>query len=117
MVFNSFNFIIIYPFIFLLYYAIPAKHTKGRNLYLLIASYFLYAQWKPVYALILLAVTAITFFSAKIITKASHPKQILTAGVLLTLLPLAFFKYFNFINETIAGILPSGMNFHLAGLN
>ena len=117
MVFNSFNFIILYPFIFLLYYAIPAKHTKGRNLYLLLASYLLYAHWKPVYALILLAVTAVTFFSAKMIAKATRPKRILTLGVLLTLLPLAFFKYFNFINDTLSEILPAGLNWNLPGLN
>ena len=118
MIFNSFNFIVLFPLIFLLYYAIPAKYLKARNLFLLAVSYLLYLQWKPVYALILLGVTAVTFYFALAVTKAKHPKRIVTAGVLLSLFPLAFFKYFNFINETVSnGLAMVGLDFHLAGLN
>ena len=118
MIFNSFNFIVLFPLIFLLYYAIPAKYKKARNLFLLAVSYLLYLQWKPVYALILLGVTFVTFYSALAVTKVKHPKWVVTAGVLLTLFPLAFFKYFNFINETIRnGLAMIGYDFHLAGLN
>ena len=118
MIFNSFNFIVLFPLIFLLYYAIPQRYGKVRNLYLLAVSYLLYLQWKPVYALILLGVTAVTYYSALAVEKAKRPKRILTAGVLLTLLPLVFFKYFNFINETVSDALAMvGLNFHLAGLN
>lgn len=118
MVFNSFNFIILFPLIFLLYYAIPAKHQRARNLYLLVVSYLLYLQWKPVYALILLGVTVVTYCSALLVTKVKHPKPVLIAGVLLALFPLAFFKYFNFINETVSSALALvGLDFHMTGLN
>ena len=118
MVFNSFNFIILFPFIFLLYYAIPAKYQRARNLFLLAVSYLLYLQWKPVYALILLGVTVVTYYSALFVTKAKHPKRVLTAGVLLALFPLAFFKYFNFINETVSSAMAlAGLDFHMTGLN
>ena len=118
MIFNSFNFIVMFPLIFLLYYAIPAKYCKARNMFLLLVSYLLYLQWKPVYALILLGVTAVTYYSALLVEKAKRPKRILTAGVLLALLPLAFFKYFNFINDSISDLLSVvGLNFHLQGLN
>lgn len=118
MIYNSFNFIVLFPLIFLLYYAIPARYGKARNLYLLAVSYLLYLQWKPVYALILLGVTAVTYLSALAVEKARHPKRILTAGVLLALLPLVFFKYFNFINESIADALAVvGLSFQLPGLN
>ena len=118
MIFNSFNFIVLFPLIFLLYYAIPAKHIRGRNLYLLLVSYLLYLQWKPVYALILLGVTAVTYVAALAVSRAKRPKRVLTVGVLLALLPLAFFKYFNFINESISDALAMvGLNFHLQGLN
>lgn len=118
MIFNSFNFIVMFPLIFLLYYVIPAKYTKGRNMFLLLVSYLLYLQWKPVYALILLGVTAVTYYAAIEVENSKHPKRILTAGVLVALLPLAFFKYFNFINDSISQALSIvGLNFHLAGLN
>ena len=118
MIYNSFNFIILFPLIFILYYAIPAKYQKARNIFLLAVSYLLYLQWKPVYALILLGVTGVTYYSALIVTKVKHPKWVVTTGILLALLPLTFFKYFNFINETVSdGLAMIGLNFHLMGLN
>lgn len=118
MIFNSFNFIVLFPLIFLLYYAIPAMYQKARNSFLLAVSYLLYLQWKPVYALILLGVTVVTFYFALAVTKAKNPKRVVTAGVFLALLPLAFFKYFNFINEFVSnGLAIVGLDFHLAGLN
>lgn len=118
MIFNSFKFIVLFPLIFLLYYAIPAKYQKLRNLFLLAVSYLLYMQWKPVYALILLSVTVVTFCSALSVSKSKRPQRVLTVGVLLSLLPLAFFKYFNFINETVSnGLAMIGLDFHLEGLN
>ena len=118
MIFNSFNFIVLFPLIFLLYYAIPAKYGKARNLFLLVVSYLLYLQWKPVYALILLGVTAVTYYTALRVEKSRQPKKIMTIGILVGLFPLAFFKYFNFINETISDALSVvGLNYHFTGLN
>lgn len=118
MIYNSLNFVLLYPLLFLLYYAIPAQYTKWRNLYLLVVSYLLYLQWKPVYALILLAVTAITYVGARMCEKSSHPKRVMIIGVILALLPLLFFKYFNFINDSISGALAVvGIKSDLPGLN
>lgn len=118
MLFNSLSFIVLFPCIFLLYYAIPARYCKARNVFLLVVSYLLYLQWKPAYALILLGVTAVTYGSALALEKSRHPKALLTVGVLLSLLPLAFFKYFNFINESITqGLSLVGLHFNLPGLN
>ena len=118
MIFNSFNFIVLFPIIFLLYYVIPAKYAKMRNLYLLLVSYLLYLQYKPVYAVILFGVTAVTYFSALALADAKYPKRVLTVGVLFSLLPLAFFKYFNFINDSISNALSVvGLHFDLPGLN
>ena len=120
MIFNSFNFLVIFPLLFLLYYAIPAKAQPVRNLYLLVVSYLLYLNFKPAYALILLGVTAITFFFAKAVSSCRKDKRklLLVCGVLLTLLPLVTFKYYNFINESCLGFLESvGIRFELPGLN
>ena len=118
MIFNSFNFLILFPILFILYYAIPAKYRKLRNLFLLLVSYLLYLQWKPAYALILLGVTAVTYFAALSLETAKRPKWILMIGLLLALLLFAFFKYFNFINQAICDALAVvGLQFHLAGLN
>lgn len=84
MIFNSFNFIVIFPLLFLLYYAIPAKYNNMRNVFLLFTSYLLYMNFKPVYALILLFVTVITYCFALLVTKHAgnkvKRKQILSGG-------------------------------------
>jgi len=118
MIYNSINFIVLFPLIFLLYYAIPARYGKTRNLFLLAVSYLLYLQWKPVYVLVLLAVTVVTWLAALKLRDARWPKVVVTAGVLLALSPLVFFKYFNFINDSVGQALSAiGLQFHLPGLN
>ena len=118
MIYNSFNFIVLFPLLFLLYYAIPVRYPKARNMFLLAVSYLLYLNWKPVYALILLGVTFVTYYSARIIEKSEKKKQIVILGGVFSLLPLLFFKYFNFFNEQVYIVLSAlGLRYDLQGLN
>ena len=119
MIYNSFLFIVCFPLIFLLYYLIPARCQKGRNMFLLSVSYLLYINWKPVYALILLGVSAITYFSAlQIEHNREQAKRVMLIGVIFGLLPLLFYKYFNFINEQVYVLLSLvGLRYELQGLN
>ena len=118
MIYNSFNFIIFFPLIFFLYYIIPAKYQRSRNLFLLAISYLLYLNWKPVYALILLGVTTVTFLSARLLEQSYKRRRIFWVGGVISLLPLLFFKYFNFINEQIYSVLSlMGLRYELQGLN
>ena len=118
MIYNSFNFIALFPLIFLLYYLIPARFQKGRNVLLLLVSYLLYLNWKPVYTFILFGVTLVTFYSARLIERSEKKRLIIVLGVTLSLLPLLFFKYFNFINEQVYTVLSAlGLRYDLQGLN
>lgn len=75
-------------------------------------------QWKPVCVLVLLGVTAVTYFAALGVEKTGYSRKTLSAGVLFALLPLLFFKYFNFINNSIDDVLSAiGLSFHLPGLS
>lgn len=60
MLFNSFNFLIFFPVVCLIYWALPKNVL--RNLFLLIASYYFYANWNPSFALVLLEVTLVTYW-------------------------------------------------------
>ncbi len=93
---------------------------KVANASLIIVSYGLYMQWKPAYALILLGVTAITYGSALILEGGGRNKRrwLIVACATLALLPLLVFKYYNFINESISGLLATcGLAVSLPGLN
>ena len=129
MIFNSFKFIVVFPLIFLLYYVIPAKYKRARNLFLLIVSYALYVSWKPVFALVLLTVTVVTYWGGLVFDVRckkeevreilpSQRKRLMWLFALLGVLPLLFFKYYNFLNESISeGMAAIGMQFALPGLN
>ena len=62
MAFNSFNFWIVFPFVFVIYWAIPVQWNTWRKVFLVLASYLLYMNWKPSFALVLLGVTLVTYW-------------------------------------------------------
>ena len=118
MIFNSFQFVWLYPIIFIGYYLLscllgknlPERQRKTSNALLLIVSYGLYAQTNAAYTLILLGVTFVTYFFALLIegNENDRPKKLLIAcGSLLALLPLLVFKYYNFIITSSNELLES----------
>ena len=114
----SFRFWAILPLVFILYWLIPSKHVRVRNLYLLGLGLFFYMLWKPVFALILLYIIVATFFLSICSNRLNDRRLYQWGGVVLTLLPLLFFKYFNFIGESIASVLSFvGIFFPFTGLN
>ncbi|MDE7160944.1 MAG: MBOAT family protein [Muribaculaceae bacterium] len=113
MIFNSFQFVWLFPLIFVLYWGCsrlwPGRRAGDVAKYFLLAvSYGLYAQWSVPYTLILFGVTLVTFFFALLIERRKafgRKKYIIWAGVSLTLFPLLVFKYFNFITGAGASVL------------
>lgn len=107
MVFTSFNFLIFFPIVAVLYWITP---TKFRWLTLLIASYFFYINIKPVYVLLVAGVTLSTYVFTRLMDKTnqeSRKKGYMIINVILILLPLFFFKYFAAINSVIFSLLES----------
>lgn len=118
MLFNSFDFLIVFPFIFLLYWVIPTKYTDIRKAFLILVSFLLYLNWKPWFALVLIGVIVVTYLFARWLQKTDKQKGVVVGGVILALLPLLFFKYYNFVNESVWGLLSSvGLRYELKGLN
>lgn len=123
MIFNSFTFLWIFPIIFFVYYGLIYSLNnvwkRAGNTALLVISYVLYANWNPAYALLLFGVTAVTYIAAMALEQSHHKRKwIVSAGVLLTLLPLLIFKYYNFICLSLTGLLDAvGLRFRLPGLN
>ncbi|MCH5217606.1 MAG: MBOAT family protein [Muribaculaceae bacterium] len=104
MLFNSFAFLLFFPVVCVIYFLLPT--VKWRNYFLLAASYYFYMNWEPVYALLLLTSTAITYAAAIMLDKSTQRRKlILTAGIVLNLAILFFFKYYNFAAENITALL------------
>lgn len=122
MAFNSFPFWIVFPFIFGIYWSIPPKCNQWRKVFLVLASYLLYMNWKPAIALVLLGVTLVTYFGGHVLEAKDETKKrkrrIAWMFALLGLLPLLTFKYYNFLNESLtAGLSAIGLKLTLPGLN
>ncbi|MCD8265580.1 MAG: MBOAT family protein [Prevotellaceae bacterium] len=129
MVFNSFQFLWLFPLLFVAYYALcgvislsPRVRHRLGNAFLILASYGLYLQWKPAYALLLLGVTAVTYWGALAVEKTPEARgrrrRLLACLALLALLPLLVFKYYGFLSGALCGLLSSlGIATSLPGLN
>lgn len=109
MIFNSFQFIWLFPLIFAAYWAASRFSSKGSGIakyLLLVVSYGVYAQWSLAFASVLLLVTALTYFGARALESRPNLRTpIIYISVLATLAPLLLFKYFNFITEAGASAL------------
>lgn len=62
MLFNSLKFFLIFPLIFGIYWGIPVRWNQVRKVFLILVSYLLYMNFKPAFALVLLAVTLVTYW-------------------------------------------------------
>jgi D-alanyl-lipoteichoic acid acyltransferase DltB (MBOAT superfamily) len=127
MTFNSFSFWLVFPLIFGLYWLIPAKWNQWRKVFLIVVSYLLYMNWKPTFALVLLAITLVTYGGWYLVDnqlidnkeiRVKRRKRLIWLFAVLSLLPLLVFKYYNFVNESVWLLLSSlGLRYELHGLN
>ena len=103
MLFNSFDFLVFFPLVTLLYFLIPHKF---RWALLLIASCFFYMFFIPVYILILLVTILICYFAGMLIEKSEGKKRklYLVISIISTCVVLFVFKYFNFFNTNFLAI-------------
>lgn len=125
MIFNSFEFLWLFPLIFIVYYGITMrkkmaeKWPKIGNFILLLVSYGLYIKWKPVFALVLLGITAVTYYAGILLEKRTDKRKVIVwAGIVLALIPLILFKYYNFLSQSLEqGLALIGIQTGLPGLN
>lgn len=120
MAFNSFSFILLFPVIFLLYYCIPARMLRLRNVFLLLLGYALYMSCNPSYALVLLFVTVSTYSFSMLMRalKGRRRRLAVVCGTVVSLFPLMLFKYWNFIAASVmSAISMCGMSVSMPGLN
>ncbi len=111
MVFNSVDFLIFFPVVCLVTFALP---RRARNVWLLLASYYFYMAWNPQYALLILASTVITYASGLLIgwagTKEARraktlKRLFLALSFASNLLILGVFKYLGFFLTTLSRLL------------
>lgn len=105
MLFNSIDFLIFFPAVVLIYYAVPRKH---KPVWLLLASYYFYMSWDAKYVLLILFSTIVTYLSGILIGKAAgdgQKKLVAAASLLANLSVLFFFKYLDFFIHNLNKLL------------
>lgn len=105
MLFNSLEFICYFPIVCIGYFLLP---HRIRWAWLLTASYVFYMSWNAFYALLLFAVTVITWLTALLLERAEDPhkrKYIFIVGTALACGNLFLFKYADFFLESLYTVL------------
>lgn len=107
MLFNSLKFLVFFPLVLIIYFLLKPRY---RNLFLLLASYFFYLNWQPIYVVLILVSTIVTWLCGLFIENsgnAERKKLYLTISLIINFSILFFYKYFNFINEIVFDFLDS----------
>jgi len=105
MLFNSIEFSIFLPLVFVLYWFVANGNYKKQNILLLFASYFFYGWWDWRF-LTLIFISSLVDYAVGIgLSKAEDLRQrklFLLTSIIVNLGFLGFFKYFNFFAESFA---------------
>ena len=103
MLFNSIEYFIFLPIVFILFWSLNGKKLKYQNFFLLIASYTFYGWWDWRFLSLIILSTFVDFFVSKSIynvNSAIIKKRWLLLSLFVNLGILGFFKYCNFFIDT-----------------
>ncbi len=131
MLFNSIDFAIFLPIVFILYWFVTNKNLKLQNFLIVGASYFFYAWWDWRFLSLILFSTIVDYSVGIALSNTENKtkrKLLLFTSVFVNLGFLGFFKYFNFFLENFTAafsllgteieanslsiILPVGISFY-----
>ena len=103
--FNSLNFAIFLPVVFLLYWFVTAKNLRLQNALLLFSSYFFYACWDWRFLFLLFFSTFLDFFTGLKMSDTEDKtlrKTWFWLSIGINLGFLGIFKYYNFFANSFA---------------
>lgn len=107
MVFNSVQFLFFLPIVFLLYWLV-FKPVKWQNVLIVVASYVFYGWWDWRFLGLIAFTSLCSYASGVMIEKHREKGKIFSAAnIVLNLLILGFFKYFNFFTDSFAQAMNS----------
>jgi alginate O-acetyltransferase complex protein AlgI len=121
MLFNSINFALFLPIVFILYWYLANKGLKYQNLLLLASSYFFYSCWDWRFLFLLAFSTFLDYFiglKMSVIEKQKNKKIWLWISIVINLGFLGVFKYYDFFVTSFTEVLTDfGVNINPWTLN
>ena len=103
MLFNSIEFLLFLPIVFVLYWFVFNKSLRIQNTLILVSSYLFYGWWDFRFLSLIILSTVVDYIIGLNIPKQESPKKqklLLWSSVLFNLFVLGFFKYYNFFIES-----------------
>lgn len=98
MLFNSFEFLLFLPVVFILYWFVMGRSLRGQNVLILVASYFFYGWWSWQFMGLLMLSTFLDYVYGFSVASPNRgrAKAFLWLSIINNLGILAIFKYYNF---------------------
>ena len=105
MLFNSFDFLVFLPIVFVLYWFVFQKRN-WQNLMIVTASYVFYGWWDWHFLFLIAFTSLCSFYSGVLIERFDGNRRrlrlVCTINIVLNFLILGIFKYYNFFAESLA---------------
>ena len=121
MLFNSLDFAIFLPIVFILYWLLTQRNLKLQNLLIVLASYVFYGWWDWRFLSLILFSTVIDYTIGLFLSKEQNDfkrKILLWCSILVNLGFLGFFKYYNFfLDNFVSAFRFFGQEISTSGLN
>ena len=121
MFFNSINFAIFFPIVFIIYWSLKNKPLIYQNIFILISSYIFYAWWDWRFLSLIVLSTIVDYFvGIKMSNSNSNQKKknYLLFSIFINIGLLFVFKYFNFFISSFEQVIHSvGLPFNTKTLN
>lgn len=105
MLFNSIEFAIFLPIVFILYWFVTQNNLKLQNTLIVAASYFFYGWWDWRFLSLIIFSTLVDYTVGRRLQKENKKtkrKLLLWISIVVNLGFLGFFKYFNFFADNFA---------------
>jgi len=112
MLFNSIEFAIFLPIVFMLYWFVFNRNLRLQNAFVLCVSYVFYGWWNWRF-LILIAFTSLCSWASgllieKFLSEHRKAKFVSIVNIVVNLLILGVFKYYNFFVQSFADVFLDG---------
>jgi len=110
MLFNSIDFAIFLPIVFILYWFVTNKKLKLQNLLIVVASYVFYGWWDWRFLILIFISSLCDFLLGMKIDQADNQKnkkRLLWLSIFINLSLLGFFKYYNFFTDSFIALFES----------
>jgi len=105
MLFNSIDFVLFLPIVFLIYWGVVYKSIKLQNIFIIAASYFFYGWWDWRFLFLIATSALVDFFIGIALEKQDLQKKrkaLLWVSILTNIGILGFFKYYNFFLDNLS---------------